>query len=56
MQRIPVQLLVAVVLILGGGLLASRVQRGGGDVEIEDVRFPGAGGLTLTRVSPFSKA
>ena len=48
MQRIPVQLLVAVVLILGGGLLASRVQRGGGDVQIEDVRFPGAGGLTLS--------
>lgn len=48
MQRIPVLLIVAVVLIVGGGLLASAVQRGGGAIEIQDVRFPGADGGTMS--------
>jgi pimeloyl-ACP methyl ester carboxylesterase len=36
--------LLGLVLIVGGSLLASRVQTSGG-VRVEDVRFPGEGGL-----------
>ncbi|MGA0601809.1 alpha/beta hydrolase family protein [Caulobacter sp. KR2-114] len=34
-------------LILGGGAVARKIQTGGG-VRVEDVRFPGAGGATLS--------
>jgi len=37
--------LLGLALILGGSLLASRVQTDGGRVEVRDVRFSGDGGL-----------
>ena len=48
MRRIRMLMVIALGLLLGGGLLASLVQRGGGDVRIEDVRFAGTGGLTMS--------
>lgn len=40
-------LLIAIVLIVGGSFVASRVQTAGG-IRIEDVRFAGAGGLRMS--------
>jgi pimeloyl-ACP methyl ester carboxylesterase len=48
MHRIPKLLVTALVLVFGGGLLASMVQRSGGDVQINDIRFPATGGLTMS--------
>jgi hypothetical protein len=39
---------VALVLVFGGGLLASLVQTGGGLVSVRDIRFVGSGGPVMS--------
>ena len=39
---------VALVLVFGGGLLASLVQTGGGRVSVRDIRFVGSGGSVMS--------
>ena len=41
-------LILALVLIIGGGFLAYLVQTGGGDIEIRDVRFMGSNGIMMS--------
>ncbi|MBT7713179.1 MAG: alpha/beta fold hydrolase, partial [Deltaproteobacteria bacterium] len=41
-------MIVALVLILGGGWLAFLVQTGGGDIDVRDVRFMGANGTMMS--------
>jgi hypothetical protein len=48
MRRKNGLLWVAIGLLFGGALLASVVQRGGGGVELSDLRFAGTGGLTMS--------
>ena len=38
----------ALVLILGGGFLASMIQTGGGDIEVKDVRYVGQNGRLVS--------
>jgi dienelactone hydrolase len=41
-------LLVACVLVLGGGYLANRIQTAGGDIAIKDLRFVGSNGRVIS--------
>lgn len=41
-------LILALVLIIGGGFIAYLVQTGGGDIEIRDVRFMGSNGIMMS--------
>ncbi|MBW1642344.1 MAG: alpha/beta hydrolase, partial [Deltaproteobacteria bacterium] len=41
-------MVIALVLILGGGFCAYMVQTGGGDIDIRDVRFLGANGTLMS--------
>lgn len=41
-------MVIALVLILGGGFCAYLVQTGGGDIDIQDVRFTGSNGTLMS--------
>ena len=41
-------MVIALVLILGGGFCAYMVQTGGGDIDIRDVRFMGSNGTLMS--------
>jgi pimeloyl-ACP methyl ester carboxylesterase len=48
LKKLYTILLIALLLVLGGGLLASWVQTNGGAVTIKDVRFIGTNGLQMS--------
>ena len=39
---------LALLLVLGGGALASWIQTDGGSITIKDVRFMGTGGIQMS--------
>ena len=41
-------MIVALILILGGGWMAFLVQTGGGDIDVRDVRFVGSNGTVMS--------
>ena len=41
-------LIIALILILGGGFLANMIQTGGFDIEVRDIRFAGSNGLIMS--------
>ncbi|MCC7210092.1 MAG: alpha/beta fold hydrolase [Anaerolineae bacterium] len=47
-RRLVVLLVISLVLVLGGGLLASAAQTAGGAVKIQDVRFTGSNGAQMS--------
>ncbi len=47
-RRLTNLLIVALILVLGGGLLASWTQTAGGTIRIEDVRFTGTNGTQMS--------
>ncbi len=47
-RRLVYVLILAIVLVLGGGLLASQTQTAGGTVRIEDLRFTGTNGTEMS--------
>lgn len=62
-KSINLLMIIALVLILGGGFLAYLVQTGGGDIDIRDIRFMGSNGTLMSAllyvpegVSPKNKA